>query len=151
MSPLPSDSTDSPDTDPLEPDSEHLSGPYVSRVQEAALETARTDSDRRALAFAGALEPARRVGGDSTAFGVVAASVLADRIVSANPPGPTPGPTAGASTPSPAFESLDVSADPLTVGAALLTLRSNITTDEAAALAGLPSNLVRRAINALSE
>jgi hypothetical protein len=148
--PHPSDRTDSPDTESLESDSDHLSGPYVTRVQEAALETARTDSDRRALAFAGALEPARRVDGDSTVFGVVAASVLADRIVSANPPGPTPGPTAGASTPSPAFESLDVSADPLTVGAALLTIRSDITTDEAAALAGLPSNLVRRAINAQS-
>lgn len=151
MSPLPSDSTDSPDTDSLESDSEHLSGPHVSRVQEAALKTARTDSDRRALAFAGALEPARRVNGDSTVFGVVAASVLADRIVTANPPGPTSGPTAGASTPSPAFESLDVSGDPLTVGAALLSIRSDITTDEAAALAGLPSNLIRRAINSLSE
>lgn len=128
-------------------DSNSVYNVSLSRVQQAALETARTDRDSEALAFAGALEPARRATDETTMFAVVAASVLAEHIANSARSDWTHGPTARRATASPVPDSVDTDSDPLAVGAALLVTRGNVTADEAAAIAGLPPNIIRRTVD----
>lgn len=152
---FPSDETDEANVFPVDSavavDTDSAYQVNLNRIQRTALETARIDRDPETLAFAGALDPARRVTEETTMFAVIAASVLAKHVANSAQTNRTHGPTAGGSLASPLPDTVDVDSDPLTVGAALLVRRDDVTVEEAAAIAGLPPNIIRRTVQCSSE
>lgn len=118
----------------------------IERIQRSALAAARVDDDPDALAFAGALEPARRAAVDveRTLLGSLTAVLLADRL--ANRDGGTDrfGPAAAHAGANPLPAGIDAS--PLVLGAALLVARTDTRTGDAATLAGVSITAVERAL-----
>lgn len=121
----------------------------IERIQTSALSVARVDDDPAALAFAGALEPARRgtTDSDRSPFTTLTAAIVADRLANHDSSGNQFGPTAARAAANP----LPVTADatPLGLGAALLVACTEATADDAATLAGISITAVERRLDDL--
>lgn len=122
----------------------------IDRVQRAAFTAARVDGDPEPLAFAGALEPARRTAADvDSVLASVTASLVAERLSTAVTSGDRFGPAAGRTVAGPVASDGDGS--PLVVGAALLADRTSATVADAAEIAGVPVTVVERTRESLEE
>jgi len=122
----------------------------IGRVQRAAFTAARVDGDPEPLAFAGALEPARRAADDAdSVLASVTASLVAERLSSATTAGDRFGPAAARTVAGPV--AADGDGSPLVVGAALLADRTSATAADAAEIAGVPVTIVERTRESLGE